>query len=269
MRSPISACVRSSTKRSRAPRRSRGADRGHQPLERRALLGEAEVVRGGAERVGQVVPAVSSPVLRGRRTTSRGRRPRPRAPRARPPPRVDRLRDLDDRRLAAQVAAGSVATALSTLSASPRGRATRTDHVRSRKRRFSSPRMGNRVGSRTRLAPRVEAVDRLDEAERRDLDEVVERLVGALVAARELAGEREEPLGELLAGGLVARLELDEELAVLGLALGAARRCGGATLHQADRQSCGTLPCTFPSRPVSNRCERPSPSVLLPAPRRG
>ena len=74
------------------------------------------------------------------------------------------------------------------------------------------------------LARGVEAVDRLDQAERGDLDEVVERLVGALVAAGELAGERQEALGELLARDGVARLQADEQLAILSLPLGPARR---------------------------------------------
>ena len=57
------------------------------------------------------------------------------------------------------------------------------------------------------LAVEVEAVDRLDEAERRDLEEVVERLLGALVAARELAGERQEALDEqrAVAGSRLSR----------------------------------------------------------------
>ena len=52
----------------------------------------------------------------------------------------------------------------------------------------------------------VEAVDRLHEADAGDLHQVVERLVGALVAARELARERQEALDQLLARGRVAAL---------------------------------------------------------------
>ena len=54
-----------------------------------------------------------------------------------------------------------------------------------------------------RLARGVEAVDRLQQAERRDLDQIVELLAAALVAARELARERQEALHELLARGRV------------------------------------------------------------------
>src|SRR3712207_8947158 len=64
---------------------------------------------------------------------------------------------------------------------------------------FRSEDRRDRVAGERDLAGRVEAVDRLDQAQRRDLHEVVERLVGALVAARQLAGQREEALGELVA----------------------------------------------------------------------
>ena len=59
----------------------------------------------------------------------------------------------------------------------------------------------------------VEAVDRLQQAERGHLHEVVERLAAAFVAAREAACERQEPLHERLvrvpiSGTLVAREQL-------------------------------------------------------------
>ena len=67
-----------------------------------------------------------------------------------------------------------------------------------------------------RLARRVEAVDRLQQAERRDLDQVVELLPAALVAARELAGERQEARDELLARGRIAlAVVADEQAPVL------------------------------------------------------
>src|SRR4051794_20420110 len=65
-----------------------------------------------------------------------------------------------------------------------------------------------------RLAARVEAVDRLQQAEARDLDEIVERLTAALVAARELAGERQEAPDERIAGLLVAGVGALEQSAV-------------------------------------------------------
>ena len=57
-----------------------------------------------------------------------------------------------------------------------------------------------------RLARRIEAVDRLQQPERGDLDQVVERLAAALVAAGELARERQKALDELLARELIARV---------------------------------------------------------------
>ena len=63
---------------------------------------------------------------------------------------------------------------------------------------------GRGVARELRAAPGLEAVDGLDQAEARDLHEVVERLVGVRVAQRQVAGERQEPLAELLARGEVA-----------------------------------------------------------------
>ena len=57
-------------------------------------------------------------------------------------------------------------------------------------------------------AVEAEAVDGVDEAEAGDLEEVVEGLVGALVAARELARERQEALDEHLAVDRVALVEV-------------------------------------------------------------
>src|SRR5439155_3305960 len=79
----------------------------------------------------------------------------------------------------------------------------------------------------------VEAVDRLDEPERRDLEEVLERLLRALVAARELARQRQEALDERLARrGVAVALMAQEELAVLTGPLGPA---GSGVAHVADR----------------------------------
>ena len=69
------------------------------------------------------------------------------------------------------------------------------------------------------LALRVEAVDRLQQAERGDLHEVVERLAAALVAPGELAGERQEALDQRIARGRVAAVVvLDQQPAVLARA---------------------------------------------------
>ena len=76
------------------------------------------------------------------------------------------------------------------------------------------------------LALEVEAVDRLDEAQRGDLQEVVERLLRALVAARELARERQEALDERLAVDRVAAVAGSARTAPGPPAPGSAREPG-------------------------------------------
>ena len=74
----------------------------------------------------------------------------------------------------------------------------------------------HRIARERDLALEVEAVDRLDQAQARDLEEVVEGLLGALVAARELARERQEALDEHLAVDRVALVQITrEERAIL------------------------------------------------------
>src|SRR5918996_1318437 len=65
---------------------------------------------------------------------------------------------------------------------------------------------GDCIGRERGAAGRVEAVDRLHESHACDLHQVVEGLVLALVATRELARQGQEPLDQLLAGRRVARL---------------------------------------------------------------
>jgi hypothetical protein len=69
----------------------------------------------------------------------------------------------------------------------------------------------HRVARERVAALHVVAVDRLDQAERRDLDQVVERLVAALVAAGELPGERHEAAAELVACAQVAEFVVEPE----------------------------------------------------------
>jgi len=73
-----------------------------------------------------------------------------------------------------------------------------------------------RDGERRELAAAlgVEAVDRAEQPDAGDLDEVVERLGAAVVAPGQAAGEREEALDELVAGGRVAEAGVAAEQAL-------------------------------------------------------
>ena len=67
-------------------------------------------------------------------------------------------------------------------------------------------------------AGQVIAVDRLDQAEARNLQEVIERLAGSAVATGKLAGEGKEALNELVAGLTIsALLPADKEVSVTDL----------------------------------------------------
>jgi hypothetical protein len=85
---------------------------------------------------------------------------------------------------------------------------------------------------------RLEPVDRLQETERRDLDQVVERLAAALVPTRELTREWQKAFDEGFAGRLVA-------VAVVPLEQPAVFTRTGATVLRGPRISC--------SRPMIDR----------------
>ena len=73
-----------------------------------------------------------------------------------------------------------------------------------------------RVGGEGDTALGVEAVERLDEAEARDLDQVLERLAAAAVARSEPPDERHEAARELLADdGIAGAREPIEEVVLL------------------------------------------------------
>jgi hypothetical protein len=57
----------------------------------------------------------------------------------------------------------------------------------------------HRKGRESELAVDVEAVDRLDQAHRRDLQQIIERLTRASVAQRHRACQRQEPLDQHIA----------------------------------------------------------------------
>ena len=69
---------------------------------------------------------------------------------------------------------------------------------------MSSPRIVGTANDENAI-PRlkIEAVDRLDQAEAGHLKQVIEGLAGAVVATGELAGQRQETLHQLVAGATV------------------------------------------------------------------
>src|SRR5712691_7631386 len=103
-----------------------------------------------------------------------------------------------------------------------------------------------RIGRQLDAAVEVEAVDRLDQPDRADLDEVLELLAAVAVAARERADERHVLLDQLLARGQVALLVVAAEedlVALLGHRLSTLGR--GSTCFVSSTQ----LP---PSRAVTS-----------------
>ena len=103
-----------------------------------------------------------------------------------------------------------------------------------------------RVARELGSAAGLEAVDRLDQPEAGDLHEVVERLVGVAVAEREVAGERDEALDQLVAGSDVAVAVVAHE--ELRSALRACSRWRSSRGRSAPRIDYG-----WPVGPVSQR----------------
>jgi hypothetical protein len=86
---------------------------------------------------------------------------------------------------------------------------------------------GNGEGGEADVALEVEALDRLDEAQRGNLLEVVERLALVGVAACQRAGERQRALDELQPGTLILVVTpASQQLAVVVVA----RHCGAPPL---------------------------------------
>src|SRR5215217_3064702 len=98
---------------------------------------------------------------------------------------------------------------------------------------------GRGVTRELRPAVGLEAVDGLDQAEARDLEQVVEGLVGVRVAEREVARQREEALYELLTRGEVSVCVVAHQQQALGLArVLAGTGCPGVVPHHARNRNC-------------------------------
>ena len=180
----------------------------HQPLDGRGVLGDARSPGPRCRPSRRCRRRPRRPRRAGGRARPRGRRPPPRGASS----TCSVVAPIDSA-ISAGVGARPSSRPIcsptrSTLTASScRSRGTRTDQPLSRKWRLSSPRIVGTANEENAVSrSRVEAVDRLQQAERRDLHEVVERLAAALVAAGELARERQEALDERVARGRIAAL---------------------------------------------------------------
>jgi hypothetical protein len=103
---------------------------------------------------------------------------------------------------------------------------------------------GGGVARELRPATGLEAIDGLDQAEARDLEQVVERLVGVGVAKREVAGQRQEALDELLPRDQIAVVVVADEQLPLGLTGILAVSCTGDGYGDAGRTRWGECDCT-------------------------
>jgi hypothetical protein len=103
---------------------------------------------------------------------------------------------------------------------------------------------GGRVGREFDLPPRVEPVDRLHQADRGHLDEIVERLAASREAAGEVFDQPEVRLDELLTDGRVVRTPEPPEL-VLDVLL--VRDLAGASRSHVDALDSSTSKVVVPS----------------------
>ena len=140
------------------------------------------------------------------------------------------------------------------------------------------------VACELRPAARLEAVDRLDQAKARDLEQVVVGLVGVGVAQREVARERQETLHQLLTRGEVTEPVVARQQQALCLTCLGAHAWGTAVAprrqgnHNSGCSHLSNLPVVFDSQvrcatvlydcatslsctrraPVRTRCSQPA-----------
>ena len=132
-----------------------------------------------------------------------------------------------------------------------------------------------RVGRQLDAAVDVEAVDRLDQADAADLDEIVELLAAVGVAPGERADEREVLLDQLLARGEVALLVVAAQQRLVGLARVTSTRsprarspCAARPTSRRRARSAATLSTTVSSSAPQADARRPPPARARP-PSRG
>ena len=245
MRSPISRWFRSCMKRSSRTERSTSGNSCQAPRDRLAVLDE---LVGGVlatehvhERAGLAVTRRGRRVERGRLVAGRG---------------LLGLQHLLDR--AAQVLRhlAHLRRASELLGEDLRRAADRERALLEVARHAQRPALvaemalqlaenrGCGVARELRAAAGLEPVDRLDQPEARDLEQIVERLVGVDVAQRQVARQRQEPLHELLprgkvsesggsGSGALARAPARQRGRCLGVGgLGQPRRCEGDCTHR-------------------------------------
>ena len=204
MRSPISRCVRSSSKRSRSTSRSRSLS----PRVRRASVAAASRAPNPGSSVPMRAPTDSpSSVSSVERAVERHGAVRPQ--------RLVRLQHLLERdaelrgQLGGRRRPSEVGRQLVADATDADGELLQV--ARDPHRPAPVPEVAldladdRRHGERRErgLARRVEAIDRLDQAERRHLDQVLERLAAVPVPTRQRMGERQEPHDELIPRGPV------------------------------------------------------------------
>ena len=197
----------SSSKRMRSISRARGETSCHKAIELRALLGALEVGILGAERVLQR-HRVAGLALR--------RVQRQRAARA------ARLHRLEDLLVADADRLGQLAGRRRAIELLREARQRALDAQRDlldAARRAHHPRLiaevslelagdrRDREGAERVAAGRVVAIDRLHQRDRRDLDEVLQRLAATLVATGQRPRERQEALDQQCAGTAIATVD--------------------------------------------------------------
>ena len=219
-RRPISYWFRSSSKRSLSTRRSRSSSGAS------SARAGPRPRRSPARSVRPSRPSARTPILVGfaaRRATGCDAPRRPAGP-PRPPPRPGQARgDLRHGRVSPELVAERAGRLVDRHRPllEPARQAHLPDAVAEVAPKLAEDRR-RRVGDERPAALQVEAVERLDQAEAGDLDQVLELLAGAAVAQRQGARQRQEARDQLLLQRRIPRLGV--ALKQVGLAVRINRR---------------------------------------------